>query len=137
MNAILPSLPQYFPAENRQNIQAEYDTAPVLEQEEVVVDHFPFVIGRHPECDFSLAGRHISRRHCQLFLRGGEIWVEDLNSYNGTFVNGREIHQAEPVYDGTRLTLFPYHFQCRIEEKGSRPVELILLAEGKEETAHE
>lgn len=46
------------------------------------------VIGRHPSCDVVLAGPAVSRRHARLRFRDG-IWIlEDLDSTNGTLVNG-------------------------------------------------
>ncbi|MCD6060198.1 MAG: hypothetical protein K0S16_509, partial [Moraxellaceae bacterium] len=47
------------------------------------------VIGRDPGCDIVIAGAHVSRRHAELSMRGGKLWVKDLGSSNGTFVNGK------------------------------------------------
>jgi pSer/pThr/pTyr-binding forkhead associated (FHA) protein len=47
------------------------------------------VIGRDPGCDIIIAGAHVSRRHAELSIRGGKLWVKDLGSSNGTFVNGK------------------------------------------------
>jgi len=48
------------------------------------------VIGRkHPENDVTLENDDmVSRRHCRLQLRGGQVLLTDLNSRNGTFANG-------------------------------------------------
>jgi diguanylate cyclase (GGDEF)-like protein len=47
-------------------------------------------IGRDPECDVVVPIDGISRRHCEVSLRGG-VRVRDLRSTNGTWVNGGEI----------------------------------------------
>ncbi|MGI9184821.1 MAG: FHA domain-containing protein [Solirubrobacteraceae bacterium] len=45
-------------------------------------------IGRHPACDVVLSGAEVSRRHARLFFRDGSWVVQDLQSTNGTSVNG-------------------------------------------------
>jgi hypothetical protein len=49
------------------------------------------LIGRGARCDVVLASRHVSREHAVLLWRGGAWWVEDLDSSNGTFVDGRRV----------------------------------------------
>ena len=46
------------------------------------------VIGRHPNCDIVVANETVSRRHAQLIFRNGEWIVHDLDSTNGTRLNG-------------------------------------------------
>jgi FOG: FHA domain len=52
------------------------------------------IVGRSRECDLCLAVAHLSRRHARLFFDAGALWVEDLNSANGTFLNGRRVERA-------------------------------------------
>ena len=52
------------------------------------------VIGRAPECDISLAAAHLSRRHAQLSVVDGMLYVKDLGSANGTFLNGKQVMEA-------------------------------------------
>jgi pilus assembly protein CpaF len=40
---------------------------------------------------------NVSKHHCRLLVRGGEILVEDLRSTNGTYVNGRKIAEPTPI----------------------------------------
>ncbi|PTQ87711.1 FHA domain-containing protein [Agitococcus lubricus] len=47
------------------------------------------VIGRDPHCDIVVGGAHVSRRHAEFSIRAGQLWVKDLGSSNGTFVNGK------------------------------------------------
>ncbi|MGH1469924.1 MAG: FHA domain-containing protein [Cellvibrionaceae bacterium] len=52
------------------------------------------VIGRSNECDITLAAAHLSRRHVQLTLQDGVLFVKDLGSANGTYLNGARITEG-------------------------------------------
>lgn len=52
------------------------------------------VIGRSADCDISLAAAHLSRRHAQLQIIDGVLFVKDLGSANGTFLNGKQVMEA-------------------------------------------
>ena len=49
------------------------------------------VIGRHPECTFQINSNMVSRKHAKIVKKGDQFIVEDLQSGNGTFVNGKKI----------------------------------------------
>lgn len=52
------------------------------------------VVGRASDCDIVLAAAHLSRRHAQLSVKDGLLYVKDLGSANGTFVNGERVSEA-------------------------------------------
>ncbi|AFU97448.1 FHA domain-containing protein [Simiduia agarivorans] len=52
------------------------------------------VVGRANDCDIVLAAAHLSRRHAQLTVKDGLLYVKDLGSANGTFVNGSQVNEA-------------------------------------------
>lgn len=56
-----------------------------------------FTVGRSVDCDIALNDNHISRVHLVVSRRWNQIWIEDKNSSNGTFVNGTKIVQGTPV----------------------------------------
>ncbi len=62
-------------------------------------------IGRREDNGLVLSEDSISRQHAQLFLFEGRLWVRDLGSSNGTFVNGVRLQGATPVSDRDRLRL--------------------------------
>ena len=64
-----------------------------LAEKQFVIDG-TMVVGRSNECDVTLGVAHLSRKHAQLSLVRGELVVEDLQSSNGTFVNGNRIDRA-------------------------------------------
>jgi hypothetical protein len=79
----------------------------------IVVTKFPAVIGRNSECEHCLNLAFISRRHCAFFLRDDLVWVQDLQSQNGTFLNGESVQDPQPIHDGDRLDLSYLSFQVR------------------------
>jgi pSer/pThr/pTyr-binding forkhead associated (FHA) protein len=75
-----------------------------------------FVIGRDQECDLRAASPAVSRRHCVVTVRNGRVYLRDLATTNGTFVNDVLIQGAEVrVEDGMSLRVGPLHFRVRIE----------------------
>ncbi|HUA64686.1 MAG TPA: FHA domain-containing protein [Alphaproteobacteria bacterium] len=51
-------------------------------------------VGRVEENAFQIAEPSVSSRHCEILLRGGDVVIKDLNSTNGTFINGEKISEA-------------------------------------------
>lgn len=55
-------------------------------------------VGRHPAlCERVLADESVSRRHFRIGLADGKLFVEDLNSLNGTFLDDRELAPFQPT----------------------------------------
>jgi predicted component of type VI protein secretion system len=79
--------------------------------EAISIDRYPFVIGRHRGNDGSLPLAFISRQHCRFTLEQGQVYIQDLESYNGTYVNGRRISEPTPVHPGDELSLGPLCFR--------------------------
>ena len=62
-------------------------------------------LGRTARADFILDAPLVSRLHCRLSAdASGQLVVEDLDSQNGTFVNGRKVDRAT-LKSGDRLTV--------------------------------
>lgn len=62
------------------------------------------IIGRDPTSDITLPLDHLSRKHVALEVKGGQLYVEDLDSSNGTFVNGERI-TSTTVKTGDKIKL--------------------------------
>jgi hypothetical protein len=62
------------------------------------------LIGRHHACDIVISDLTVSRRHARLAFRDGRWILRDLNSKNGTTVNGLRVGRCE-LRPGDRLAL--------------------------------
>lgn len=60
----------------------------------------PFLVGRHPHASLSIPSPTVSTAHAELRIDGDELWVKDLGSTNGTFVNGGRLEGQCPVRSG-------------------------------------
>ena len=62
------------------------------------------VIGRSSELDMVLVEDMVSRRHAKITVTGGQIFLQDLGSTNGSFVNGEKIKRAR-LNEGDRILI--------------------------------
>ena len=63
------------------------------------------VIGRAPSVDFVIALSSVSGRHAFISRQQGHYVIEDLNSTNGTFLNGQRVLGRQPLSDGDEIRL--------------------------------
>ncbi|WP_417733961.1 EAL domain-containing protein [Rosistilla oblonga] len=59
----------------------------------IPVEEEPFVVGRKPNVNLTLGYNTVSSAHASLWTEEGQLWLQDLGSTNGTFVNGQRISQ--------------------------------------------
>ena len=57
------------------------------------------VVGRLPYCDIVLRQKNVSRQHTRFLRSGDAYFVEDMNSTNGTFLNGKRVRARTQVHD--------------------------------------
>jgi ABC-type multidrug transport system ATPase subunit/pSer/pThr/pTyr-binding forkhead associated (FHA) protein len=65
-------------------------------------------IGRGEECDVRLDGLLISNRHATVFSTNGDLIIEDLNSTNGTYVNGARITGRQSIRTEDVIQIGPF-----------------------------
>jgi pSer/pThr/pTyr-binding forkhead associated (FHA) protein len=82
-----------------------------------------FIVGRQAECDLQLTEGHASRRHARLTLAADGVWVEDLGSANGTFVNGMQISAKVRLNSGDRLRFDVEEFDFRGPAAAAPPMD--------------
>ncbi|KKC42318.1 FHA domain-containing protein [Acinetobacter sp. V2] len=77
--------------------------------QEISVDR-DMLVGRHQDADVLLQAAEISRRHAALLLKDQLLWVQDLNSSNGTFINDIRIEQEKQLHDGDIVQFASFKF---------------------------
>jgi FHA domain len=75
-------------------------------------------IGRVDDNTFPIPEGSVSSHHCEVLLRAGEVVIKDLNSTNGTFINGRQITGEAPLKPGQILRLG--QVEIRLEDAGAQ-----------------
>jgi hypothetical protein len=60
-------------------------------------------VGRAPGCGVRVEDAYTSNIHARLFRRDGALWLEDLGSTNGTWVNGERVDEARRLGRGDLL----------------------------------
>ena len=61
------------------------------EQATYPLDKPTVIVGREEGCQIHIDNRSISRQHCAFYAKGNGFLIQDLNSANGTYVNGHKI----------------------------------------------
>ncbi|MCB0410969.1 MAG: FHA domain-containing protein, partial [Bdellovibrionales bacterium] len=67
----------------------------------------PMTIGRSYSVDLPLTFSEVSRNHLKISFEDGQVYIEDLGSKNGSFVNGQPLdpHTPVPYLEGDQVTL--------------------------------
>lgn len=63
------------------------------------------IVGRSGACDVHVASAEVSRRHALLWREAGRVFIDDLDSANGTYVDGQMVVGITEVDDGDLLAL--------------------------------
>ena len=97
----------------------------VGEEELFVIDSTSVKIGRSPPADIVISDKSMSREHCIVGLANDELLVSDLNSTNGTYVDGERIERATILPVGAvvrlgRITLkHTIRLRAEVDARGS------------------
>ena len=80
--------------------------SPSLEEgDEFPLNSAPVTLGRGGQNDLVLDGDEFaSARHARIEVRGDGVWVQDLESTNGTYVNGTRVAGAQRLEPGRRAS---------------------------------
>lgn len=73
------------------------------------------IIGRSPDCEVQLDSGDVSRNHAQIVCEAGHYQIEDLNSHNGTSLNGKPIVGATLLSDCDRIRICEFLILFQID----------------------
>ena len=90
------------PATRRKSVRLVVQRSPSLEEgDEFQLNSAPVTVGRGGQNDLVLEGDEFaSARHARIEVRGDGAWVQDLDSTNGTYVNGARVAGAQRLDAG-------------------------------------
>ena len=63
------------------------------------------ILGRESGVHIQVPDPSVSRRHARLAWHGGQFWIEDLGSSNGTYVNGQRLAGPYPLQRDDQIGL--------------------------------
>lgn len=76
-------------------------------------------VGRHPECDIFLDDITVSRNHAMFVRSGGKLYLEDLGSLNGTYVNRTLLDGRTVLREGDEIQIGKYRATISLSEPGT------------------
>lgn len=82
------------------------------------------LIGRGSDCRLRIRSERVSRKHCILRVENGKVFVKDLGSTNGTFVDGDRLrpHEEIALEDGLEISIGPARARIQMIAAGQESV---------------
>ena len=74
-------------------------------EEEARRQRSEWTVGAAKDCDIVIDDPFVSRRHCRIVFEGGKYWIEDLDSCNGTFIDGQRVVRRTELSLGDSISL--------------------------------
>jgi pSer/pThr/pTyr-binding forkhead associated (FHA) protein len=99
-----------------------------------IVPEKQIVVGRSSDLDMVLVEDMVSRKHARIAMQADQIWIEDLGSTNGTFVNGEKIKRAR-LKEGDRVLIGTSILKVIAGEGQSQPRETAEVKQNLERVA--
>ncbi|MFM8378133.1 MAG: FHA domain-containing protein [Planctomycetia bacterium] len=93
----------------------------------------PLLVGRSEEAKFRIQQDRVSRKHCEFFEQDGGVYLRDLGSTNGTFLNGEllETSAKVPLEPGAVVKVGSLEFRVEFDAaEPATPVQAVEEAEG-------
>lgn len=65
---------------------------------EKIINSFPVIIGKkYDSVDICIPNESVSRKHAKIFIKKNDLYIQDLGSTNGTYINGKRLRKNECV----------------------------------------
>lgn len=97
--------------------EAKDSADPLLTLRMPTPDRPILVVGRHQRCDVCLPDKRVSRTHAVLMFLGGRWHLGDLDSTNGTLVNGARVRGLTTVRIGDRVSFAGITFRLAAQRR--------------------
>lgn len=69
------------------------------------IENDSITLGREEGCDIVIPERQISRQHIRVYKEGNSYYIEDLESKNGTWVNGQRVEGRRELFDSDEINV--------------------------------
>jgi pSer/pThr/pTyr-binding forkhead associated (FHA) protein len=89
-----------------------------------IVTNDMVVLGRGNECDLLLPERQVSRQHVRIRRDGDLFFLEDLDSKNGTWINGQQLKGERQLHDGDEINIALAVKLVFLESEATAPIKL-------------
>ncbi|MCC2592863.1 zinc-ribbon and FHA domain-containing protein [Tessaracoccus sp. OS52] len=86
----------------------------------ILIDSDVTTVGRHPQSDVFLDDITVSRHHAKFIRTGGDLFIEDLGSLNGTYVNRKLVEERTQLKQGDEIQIGKYRATISLSEPGLR-----------------
>jgi len=87
----------------------------------IAIKRSKLLIGRAEECDVRPLSEEVSRRHCAVIVGPADVWIEDLGSRNGTYVNGQRIEAKTKLADGDMIKVGSLELRVSCKSAAAAP----------------
>jgi len=81
----------------------------------IPVNRTPFLIGRDPKCHLRPSSPMVSSQHCSIQVKQRKLYVSDLGSTNGTFLNEVRVDKEVEMHHADRLRIGPLMLGVSVE----------------------
>ena len=71
------------------------------------------ILGSDPTCGAVFADSSLSAQNSRIFIRNGQVYIDDLNTDSNTTVSGMKIYAPNQLRDGDDVTIGRVHFRVR------------------------
>jgi pSer/pThr/pTyr-binding forkhead associated (FHA) protein len=94
-------------------------------KENIYIIDRTLIIGRSPRCDIYIEDTQSSRQHCKIYPKEGRYCLEDIDSHNGTYVNGEKVklqflQTGDKIKIGSTILLFQNNKEKAADEPSGK-----------------